>query len=115
MFLEFPGTDLEPSPEPVEHRFGGRRVTIIPIEGLLADRLAAWKFWKSGVDAVNALLLLRSSSFPTDLNLARELSRTVVVDDPTLAFGGPRQQHFLDNLWQRRRLALDCARQRIAT
>jgi len=81
VFLEFPGTDLEPSPEPVEHRFGGRRVTIIPIEGLLADRLAAWKFWKSGVDAVNALLLLRSSSFPTDLNLARDLSRILEVDD----------------------------------
>lgn len=81
VFLEFPGTDLEPSPDPVELDFGGRRVSIIPIEGLLADRLAAWKFWHSGVDAVNALLLLRSDWFPSDLKTARRLCRRLEVDD----------------------------------
>ncbi len=81
VFLEFPGTDLEPSPDPVELDFGGRRVSIIPIEGLLADRLAAWKFWRSEVDAVNALLLLRSASFPADLTLARHLCCRLEVDD----------------------------------
>ena len=81
VFLEFPGRDLEPPTDPVELVFGGRSVLIVPIEGLLADRLAAWKFWHSGVDAVNALLLLQAAGFSVDLGRARALARTLEVDD----------------------------------
>lgn len=80
VFLEFPGADLEPAAEPVNLVFGDKAVILIPLEGLIADRLAAWKFWRSGVDAVNALLLLRSAP-PADLKLAQRLSRSLEVDD----------------------------------
>ena len=81
VFLEFPGSELEPASEPVELTFSGRRVVVVPIEGLLVDRLAAWKFWRSGVDAVNALLLLRAGAYPVDLPTARRLGRLEEVDD----------------------------------
>jgi hypothetical protein len=37
---------------------GQRNLRIISIEDLIVDRLNAYKFWRSGIDGLNALLLL---------------------------------------------------------
>ncbi len=49
VFFEFPGSRLEPESEPVRLRRGGATLRVIRAEALLADRLAAWKFWRSEI------------------------------------------------------------------
>jgi len=61
LFLEIPGRRLAPPSEPVELEVQGYRVVIMAPEALLADRLAAWKFWRSEIDAANALLLIQKT------------------------------------------------------
>lgn len=57
VFLELPASQLEPGARAVRLAVGERTVIAIALEELLLDRLAAWKHWRSEVDAVNALLL----------------------------------------------------------
>lgn len=81
VFLELPGRTLEPPSEPVHLRREGRELLVIAPEALLADRLAAWKFWGSSVDAANALLLLQALGGELDGRLAARLARSLEVDD----------------------------------
>jgi hypothetical protein len=60
VFVEFPGTALEPDEQTTWLEVEGRRVRIISVEDLLVDRLGGWEYWESSVDGVNALLLLRA-------------------------------------------------------
>lgn len=77
LFVEFPDTTLHPSGPPRVVRRHGHEVRVISPEALLADRLAAWTFWRSSVDAGNALLLLQAVGSEMDdeasLRAAREL------------------------------------------
>lgn len=57
LFVEFPGTALDPEEKAPWLEFEGQRVRIISVEDLLVDRLGAWEYWQSSVDGVNALLL----------------------------------------------------------
>lgn len=81
VFLELPGRSLEPASEPVRLRRAGRDLLVIGPEALLADRLAAWKYWGSTIDAANALLLLRALGDRLDGRLAARLARSLDVDD----------------------------------
>ncbi|MHB8799442.1 MAG: hypothetical protein ACYDBY_13360 [Thermoanaerobaculia bacterium] len=81
VFLELPGRSLEPASEPVRLRRAGRVLLVIGPEALLADRLAAWKYWGSTIDAANALLLLRALGERMDGRLAARLARSLEVDD----------------------------------
>ncbi len=60
VLLEFPGKRSTDPEGAREIEAAGARVLVLAPEDLLVDRLAAWKFWRSEVDAVNALLLWRS-------------------------------------------------------
>lgn len=60
VFLEFPVSSLEEGERPVEVEVGGHRVRVLSPEALIVDRLAAWQFWRSEQDAVNALLIARA-------------------------------------------------------
>lgn len=80
VFLEFPGRVLEPPSEPVRLRRAQRELRVIGPEALLADRLAAWKFWRSDIDAVNALRLVQALGNRLDARLAARLARTLEVD-----------------------------------
>lgn len=71
VFLEFPGRVLDDGEEPVLLSVGELKVHVLAPEALLVDRLAAWQFWRSEQDAVNALLITRS----TDLQM--EVVRTL--------------------------------------
>ena len=81
IFLEFPGRDLEPPSEAVEIEVEGQRVRVISPEALLADRLAAWKFWHSEVDAANALLLVQRTGRRMNGRLAARMARALEVED----------------------------------
>jgi hypothetical protein len=60
LFIEFPGSALDPDEEASWLDFEGHRVRIISVEDLLVDRLGSWEYWQSSVDGVNAFLLWRA-------------------------------------------------------
>lgn len=60
VFLEFPGSALDPAETAAWAEFEGRRIFVVSIEDLVVDRLGAWEHWHSSVDGVNALLLWRA-------------------------------------------------------
>ena len=60
VFLEFPSDGLDPLEESVDLDIAGRRLRVLAPEAVLVDRLAAWQFWNSSSDAVNAFLVLRA-------------------------------------------------------
>ena len=67
VFIEFPGTALDPEEEATWIELEGQRVRIISVEDLLVDRLGAWEYWQSSVDGVNALLLWRAQNERIDV------------------------------------------------
>jgi hypothetical protein len=74
VFFEFPGRQLAPAAEPV-------RVETAAPEALLADRLAAWKFWRSEADGIGALLLLRARGEQMQTRLAARCARELEVEE----------------------------------
>jgi len=81
LFLEIPGRRLEPPCDPVTLRIAGRKVLVMAPEALLADRLAAWKFWRSEIDAANALRLVQKTGRRMNGRLAARLARELEVED----------------------------------
>jgi hypothetical protein len=75
VFLEFPSADLDEGDRAAIIEVGEYSVLIIGLEELIVDRLAAWQFWKSEVDAVNALRLREGSAFDLDLIRLRTLAK----------------------------------------
>lgn len=67
VFIEFPGSALDPAEEATWMELEGFRVRVISVEDLLVDRLGAWEYWRSSVDAVNALLLWRAHAARLDV------------------------------------------------
>ena len=61
IFLEFPSDHLQEGETSGVIQVGEYSVVVIGLEELIVDRLAAWQFWRSDVDAVNALRLLQGS------------------------------------------------------
>jgi hypothetical protein len=61
VFIELPGSSLEPHERADEVRFGRWTVLVLSPEDTLVDRLAGWQFWNSTADAYGALLLWRRS------------------------------------------------------
>jgi hypothetical protein len=81
LFLELPGRRIEPESQPVELEVAGERVLVIAPEALLADRLAAWKFWRSEIDAANALRLVQRKGRRMNGKLAARLARELGVEE----------------------------------
>ncbi|MCI4398831.1 MAG: hypothetical protein JHC34_08325 [Acidobacteria bacterium] len=73
LYLEFPSRALAPQEESQRRRVGKHSILIVSFEDLLVDRLAAWVFWHSAVDGVNAFLLWRKR--PRNLDLERLMKR----------------------------------------
>lgn len=63
VFVEFPGVELGEGEEAVDLQVGECSVRALAPEALIVDRLAAWQFWRSEEDAVNALLVARSTDW----------------------------------------------------
>ncbi|OGQ05244.1 MAG: hypothetical protein A2W61_04290 [Deltaproteobacteria bacterium RIFCSPLOWO2_01_44_7] len=60
IYIEFPGVSLGGERQSDLLDVDGTPLLIISIEDLIVDRLCAYKFWKSGIDGLAALLLLES-------------------------------------------------------
>lgn len=76
VFIEIPGTSLGAGQRSRTLRRGSTEVLLVSPEDLIVDRLAAWKFWESEEDAVNAFLIWRS----TDVDRERVLERARAAD-----------------------------------
>lgn len=74
IFLEFPSARLEPDEEKTDLKVAGLRIDVVAPEALVVDRLAAWKFWNSAVDGVNAFLLLRAVGNELDEKMLERLA-----------------------------------------
>lgn len=74
IFLVFPGAELGAGQRAGIIEVGEYSVVVIGLEELVVDRLAAWQFWSSGIDAVNALRLLQGSAADLDRDRLRELA-----------------------------------------
>lgn len=80
VYLEFPGSSLDPRETTVRLQLEGFDLLVISPEDLVAERLGAWKHWRSSVDGVNAWLLLRAMG--PSLDLGRLRSRCEQVEAP---------------------------------
>ena len=78
VFIELPGDSLRDGERAAELRRAGVIVRAIGPEELLVDRLAAWQFWGSEQDGVNAFLIWRANRLDEKrlrvLAAAREVS-----------------------------------------
>ncbi|MFQ5528504.1 MAG: hypothetical protein ACE5GX_19900 [Thermoanaerobaculia bacterium] len=89
IFLEFPSDQLERDEESVDLEVAGHRVEVLAPEPLIVDRLAAWEFWNSSTDAVNAFLLVKAVGDKLDgekLELIAERRELVQALERLLAF-----------------------------
>jgi hypothetical protein len=59
IYVEFPSDALGPTERTNVLKVGTSRLKIISIEDLIVDRLCAFKYWRSTVDGVNALIMLQ--------------------------------------------------------
>lgn len=78
VFVEFPGANLGEGERAVVLELDGHRVRLVAPEALIVDRLAAWQFWRSEEDAVNALLIARAVATDPDALQALATRRQVV-------------------------------------
>jgi hypothetical protein len=67
VFVELPGSTLDPEEVASWTVLEGRRVRVISVEDLLVDRLGAWEYWRSSVDGANAFLLWWTQAANIDL------------------------------------------------
>ena len=80
VFLEFPGEALGELESTAVIRVGAHSVLIVSLEDLIVDRLAAWRFWKSDIDAINAYLLARAQGVELDEVRLRRLAENADVE-----------------------------------
>ena len=78
VFVEFPSEELAVGEASVEIELDGTTILAISPEDLVVDRLAAWQFWDSEQDAVNAFLVARSTKLDTR-RLRRNAGRRQVL------------------------------------
>ena len=81
LFIEVPGTFLESGAEATELNAFGRIVRVISPEDALVDRLAGWKFWKSGDYGVNAYRLYRAQAPHLETERLEQRARLEHVQD----------------------------------
>lgn len=68
VFLEFPGSHLEPPEQAVRLQVGAWQIFALSPEDVLVDRLAAWQFWRSALDGVTSFHLWQKLSHGLDLS-----------------------------------------------
>ncbi|RMV96151.1 hypothetical protein ALP01_05381 [Pseudomonas caricapapayae] len=96
-----------------------RALAVIDVAtGEEAQHFLAFVLAQIGEDVLaDQIRLMRHVTPPLEITLTFlffHRASTVVVNDPTLAFGSSRQQHFLDDVGQAGRLGLDGTGQRVA-
>lgn len=74
IYIELPGRALETDERKARLDVGDGFVELLSPEDLIVDRLAAWKFWRSEVDGVNAYLIYRAQRDRIDGDRLRALA-----------------------------------------
>lgn len=74
IYVEFPGSALKPNERIQKIKVDSTFLSIISLEDLIVDRLYSFKFWQSGIDGYNAMLLFESGPLDEEhlLNRVRE-------------------------------------------
>lgn len=84
LFIELPGSSLGAGEQSVILRRGSTEVLLVSPEDLLVDRLAAWQFWGSEEDAVNAFQIWQSNDINRDRASRRARAADVLVSFQSL-------------------------------
>lgn len=79
IYIEFPGEMLGAGRISNVLDVDGMPLRIISVEDLIVDRLCAYKFWKSGMDGLSALLLLESGRCDRG-RLKKQAKKEAVLD-----------------------------------
>ena len=74
LLIETPDHNLDSGNTVATISFGGTFVVVLGLEELIVDRLAAWQFWQSEIDAYNAWRLWSSREQRIDLTRLRSLA-----------------------------------------
>lgn len=82
IYVEFPGEALGGERHSILLDVDGIPLQIISVEDLIVDRLCSYKFWKSEIDGLAALLLLESGNI--DSNLLSAQAKKEDVEDALL-------------------------------
>lgn len=77
VYVEFPSSSLGSEERWNEIDVDGTPLRIISCEDLIVDRLCAFKFWKSAIDGINALLLLEMNVLDEERLMRRARSEQV--------------------------------------
>jgi hypothetical protein len=79
-FLELPGSSLEPDEGAARIVLEDSEVTVIRPEDLIVDRLAAWQFWSSEIDGINAFLVSRAQRHNLNRHRVAALAKSRKVE-----------------------------------
>jgi hypothetical protein len=79
VYIELPGLLLDQDERAATIEVDEWQVLVASLEDILVDRLAAWTFWQSHVDGVNAYLLVKTQSDQLDSDRLRERARRTGV------------------------------------
>ena len=60
LYVEFPGSAVQPHERAAKVKFGKVSVLVLSPEDMIVDRLAAWQFWNSTTDGASAFLLWKA-------------------------------------------------------
>lgn len=80
VFIELPGSSLDPEDQAAVIEVGGSKVLASSPEALIVDRLASWQFWKVRTDAANAFLLWKAREKQLDPRRLESLARRTRVE-----------------------------------
>jgi hypothetical protein len=75
LFVEFPGSQIEPDGQTAILDFAGTKVLTLSPEDIIVDRLAAWEFWSSATDGASAVLIWKAQEKKLDLGRLATLAR----------------------------------------
>ena len=81
VYIELPGRALDDDDRKARLEVENGFVELLSPEDLIVDRLAAWKFWRSEADAVNAYLIYRAQREKLDGDRLRALAAKRRVAD----------------------------------
>ncbi len=96
LFIEFPGSALEPDSRVARLEVDGTSVLTLSPEDLILDRLAAWEFWNSTTDGASAFLIWKAQDSRIDRERLKRL-----VDGRHVERSHGRLRQFVDELGDR--------------
>jgi hypothetical protein len=90
LFVEFPGSAVQPHERTAMLDLGDVSVLTLSPEDMIIDRLAAWQFWSSTTDGASAFLIWRAQEKRLDRNRLAALAEKRGVEK-----GRARLQEFV--------------------